>query len=134
MLKLNGSLGMIWNNPDRSVSWIKCMMEMLDVRFKRRNMPHPDIKDWHLKIKQHGGFAPLNICEHSYKYNMELDLGGVLDLYNSFSIVSSAESAEKEEILSEVVNEMKTNPELKDSEVHTYSFASKIEWVQKLDS
>ena len=109
-------------------------MEMLDVRFKRRNMPYPEFKEWHLKIKQHGGFGPLNVCEHSYKYDMELNLGGVLDLYNSFSIVSSAESAEKEEILSEVVKEMKTNPEVKDKEVYTYRWASNIEWVQREDS
>lgn len=121
---------MIWNLPNRSVSWIKAIEEMLDVKYKENMIPRPEDKDWHVQINNHGGFGGLNE-EDSYRYNMEHDIRGVIERYRSVSVISAAENNEKEALLSNIKKEMKGNPDVKDQEKYKYDYVAKIAWVQK---
>ena len=130
MLRPKGILGMIWNFQDRSVSWIKTIGEILDVKFNEKRIPRSGDKDWHVKIEEHSGFGRLHE-EDSYRHSMELDLEGLLERFKSVSVVSGAEGSEREAILSKIENVMKTNPDVKDREKYSYKSLVHIEWVQK---
>ena len=130
MLRPKGILGMIWNFQDRSVSWIKTIGEILDVKFNEKRIPRSRDKDWHVKMEEHCGFGPLHE-EDSYRHSMGLDLEGLLERFKSVSVVSGAEGGEREAILSKIENVMKTNPDVKDQEKYSYKSLVHIEWVQK---
>lgn len=132
VLKDKGMLGMIWNVQDRSISWIKAIEDMQDVKYMEKKIPDIYNKHWHLPIKNHGGFGTIHE-DRSHQYNMELDFRGVIEIYKSISVVSSASDSDKEAMLSEIRNVMRTDPNVKDQEKYTYNFIVHIEWSQKGD-
>ena len=122
-------LGIIWNLPDRSVSWIKAIEEMLDVKFTENKVSRPEDSDIFQHIENHAGFGPEN-SECSYHHTMELD--SVIERYKAVSVVAAAESHEKEAMLSRIEKEVTTNyPDVKDQGKYIYSFKIKIYWFQK---
>lgn len=130
VLKPKGILGVIWNLPDRSVSWIKAIEGMLDEKYQEINILHPDHKDTYLQLKTHGGFGTQN-GDNSYRFSMESSVKGVIERYKAVSVVSAAETSEREAMLSKIEKEMKTNPDVKDPEKCSYDFVIKINWFQK---
>ena len=131
ILKPKGTLGIIWNLPDRSVSWIKTFEEWLDPKFEDIKIPRPADQIMFVPLRNHGGFSNENMDETTFKYCMELDLEGMIERYKGNSVVSVAPEEEKEGILSAIRQEMKTNPDTKDKSKYTYQFAIKMHWFQK---
>lgn len=130
VLKPKGMLGIIWCLPDRSVSWIKTLEEMLDVKYKANKVSRPEFGGVFQHIENHVGFGPEN-GDVSYRHSMEFDLGGIIERFKSVSVIAGAESHEKEAMLSKVMEEMTTNPDIKHQERYSFSFVVQINWFQK---
>jgi ubiquinone/menaquinone biosynthesis C-methylase UbiE len=130
VLKPKGTLGMIWNWPDRSVSWIKAIEERLDPRFE--DILFPTDQTMFVPLRTHGGFAKEGIDETTYKFNMEFDLDGIIERYKGISVVSAAPHKEKEQMLMAIEKEMKTNLDTKDKHIYSYQFVIIMHWFQKI--
>ncbi len=131
ILKPKGTMGIIWNLPDRSISWIKKFEEWLDPKFEDIKIPRPAKQIMFVPLRGHGGFDNEGIDETTYKYRMELDFEGIIARYKGNSVVSASPDEEKERILQAIGQEMKTNPDTKDKQIYTYQFVIKMHWFQK---
>jgi ubiquinone/menaquinone biosynthesis C-methylase UbiE len=132
ILKPKGTMGIIWNLPNRSVSWIKTFEEWLDPKFEDIKIPRPDNQIMFVPLRNHGGFANEAMDETTYKYSMELDFDGIIQRYKGNSVVSAAPDKEKERLLLAIEQEMKTNSDTKDKQIYTYEFVIKMHWFQKI--
>ena len=132
ILKPGGTLGIIWNLPDRSVSWIKTIEQWLDPKFAQVKIPRPAHQVMFAPIRSHGGFGNEGVDETSFKYCMELDFNGIIQRYEGNSVVAASSDDEKKRILLAVENEMKTNSDTREKENYIYQFYIKMHWFQKL--
>ena len=131
ILKPKGTLGIIWNLPDRSVSWIKTIEEWLDPKFEDIKIPRPAEHIMFVPLRGHGGFANEGVDETKFNYSMDLDFNGIMQRYQGNSVVSAAPKEEKARILKAIEQEMKTNSDIKDKKIYTYKFVIKMHWFQK---
>ncbi|CAB3987170.1 SAM-dependent methyltransferase [Paramuricea clavata] len=133
VLKPKAMLGLIWYVPDRSVSWIKNIEEMLDPKYK---VPKFGISNYGetvlIPLQDHGGFVNEGSDVTSYTYRLELNLTDVIEMYKGKSIIAAAQGAEKELMLQAIEQEMKTNPETKNEEKYIFKFVKKLHWFQKI--
>jgi hypothetical protein len=132
ILKRGGMFGIIWNLPDRSVSWIKKIEELLDPKFEAIEIPRPAQPIMFEPMRHQRGFGKEGFDETTFKYSMDLDLNGIMQRYQGNSVVSAAPSEEKARILQAIEQEMKTNSDTKDKEIYTYSFYVKMHWFLRL--
>ncbi|XP_028415881.1 uncharacterized methyltransferase-like C25B8.10 isoform X2 [Dendronephthya gigantea] len=132
ILKPAARLGIIWNLPDRSVSWIKTIEEWLDPKFEKVKIPRPASEAMFAPIHSHGGFGDEGIDETSFKYCMELDFHGIIQRYEGNSVVAASSDDEKKRILLAIENEIKNNSDAKDNQSYIYHFVIKMHWFQKL--
>ena len=132
VLKPKGALGLIWNLPDRSISWIKKIEEMLDPKYDEFKIPRPAKPIMFAPLRSHGGFYNEGFDETTYKNEVKCDLVGLIGRYTGISIVSAMPSQERELILEAIRQEMKTNIDTKDKEMYTYQFDVKMHWFQKM--
>ena len=125
--------GILWNVPDRSVSWIKNIEEMIDPKFEAvAGFTVYDEKVFYRPLQEHGGFGNKGSDLDNYPSSQEFSLTDVIDRYKGISIIAIAQGAEKELMLKAIEQEMKTNPDTKDKEKYIFKYVSKIFWFQKM--
>lgn len=133
VLKPKAMLGLIWYLPDRSVSWIKNIEEMLDPKYEALKFGINTYDEKALiPLRDHGGFVNEGADVTSYTYSQEFSLTDVIDRYKGKSVVAAAQEAEKESMLRYIEEEMKTNPETKNKEKYIFKFLKKLHWFQKI--
>ena len=125
--------GVIWNVPDRSVSWIKYIFEeMIDPRLEAvAGITVYDEKVFRL-VQEHGRFGNEGSDLDNYPSFQEFSLTDVIDRCKGISIIAIAQGAEKELMLKAIEQELKTNPDTKDKEKYIFKYVSRIFWFQKM--
>ena len=132
VLKPKATLGVIWNLPDRSVSWIEKIEEMLDPKYEDVKITRPALASTFAPLRSHGGFNNEGVNETTYRYDIKCDLVALVERYKGYSVVSDMTSQERELVLEAIRKEMKTNSDTKDKEMYTYEFYVKMHWFQKI--
>ena len=118
VLKPGGSLGIIWNLANRSVSWIKNIEEMLDPKYVPMNIPRTNLDEvMFTTLRSHGGFGNEGKDFSTYRHSMKYDLKGILDRYKTYTVISATPENEKQQLLQVIENEMKTNRDSKHNEI-----------------
>ena len=131
VLKPKAMLGLIWYVPDRSVSWIKNIEEILDRKFNASKVINTFSEEVLTPLQDHAGFVNEGSDLNTYTYEQHFDAADIINRYKSKSVIAAAQEAERQLMLQEIEQEIKTNPEIKNKEKFIFKFAMKIFWFQK---
>jgi SAM-dependent methyltransferase len=97
VLRPGGGMGLIWNERDESVPWVKELGRVIrwDVC-----MPYRVGTDWRTVVDASGRFTPMG--RQQFAYGQEVDVDGLVDRVASTSYVAAMTEAERTPLLERV--------------------------------
>jgi len=129
ILKPNGLLGMIWNARDESLPWIAELTNIIDPFEK--GAPRYKSGKWELPFSHTTLFTALQSAQ--YRYVQKGDVQMVVDRIASISFISALPSGEKESVLEQVRNLLKSSPDTKGRSEVELLYRTDVFWCQKKD-
>ena len=106
---------------------------MLDPKYEPMKIPRLNFDEtMFTALRSHGGFGNEGKDLSSYGYSRDYDLDGILGMYKSYTVVSAAPQEEKQKMLLEMEQELRSNPDAKDNENYRFQFILEMHWFQKL--
>ena len=97
VLKPGGALGLVWNERDESVPWVR---ELTTVIHWDICMPYAVGTDWRSVLDRSGLFAPSEMSRFSYE--QELDAEGLVDRVSSVSYLAAMSAQDRAPYLDQV--------------------------------
>lgn len=98
VLRPGGSLGLLWNNPDRSVDWVARIWAIVDTH--RGGVPGNRDLRWRDAFAGALTLGPLHRARVTH--TVELDLDGLLARVGSISFIASLSESERERVFASV--------------------------------
>ena len=131
VLKSEAVFGMIWYVPDRSVSWVGNIEEILDRKFNALKIINTYDDKVLTPLRDHVGFVNEGSDIISYTHTQEFDFTEVLERYKGKSVIASAPEAEQKSMMQEIEREIKANARREENEKYVFQYVMKIHWFQK---
>lgn len=94
VLAPQGTLGLLWNNPDRDTDWVAAVWELVD-QYRQGVPGNLDLR-WQEAFAQTEHFTPLQ--HRRFAHTQEIDLTALLDRVASISFIASLPPAELESV------------------------------------
>lgn len=108
VIRPGGALGLVWNARDRSVDWVDQVWSVMDRVEKKA--PWRDHENWRdSAFRAMPGFGPLETAE--FRHTQTLSPEGVVQRVASVSHVAVLADTEREAVLDEVREILRTHPE-----------------------
>lgn len=107
VLRSGGGLALVWNRRDESVPWVDRMSEV--IQWRAHQISEYDRTDWAAVIGASGSFGAV---EHrSFVWQHVIDREGLAERVRSVSYVAAMDMAERESLVSEVLELVADMPE-----------------------
>lgn len=107
VLRLGGTVGLLWNARDESVDWVHRATELMD-RYDARG-PRYRSGAWRAAWESTPGFAPLE--KRSFPFVQRLDRAAALDRFTSVSFIASLDDARYAEAVAALQGLLDTHPQ-----------------------
>ena len=106
-VRVGGRVGLVWNARDRSVPWVNDVWAIMDRVEKRA--PWRDHENWRdSALRDRPGFGPLNAAE--FRHVQTVTPAAMVQRVASVSHVAVLPHAEREAVLEEVRNVLRSDP------------------------
>lgn len=106
-VRVGGRVGLVWNARDRSVPWVNDVWAIMDRVEKRA--PWRDHENWRdSALRERPGFGPLNAAE--FRHEQTVTPAAMVQRVASVSHVAVLPHAEREAVLEEVRNVLRSDP------------------------
>jgi SAM-dependent methyltransferase len=106
-LRVGGRVGLVWNARDRGVPWVNDVWAIMDRVEKRA--PWRDHENWRdSALREMPGFGPLHSVE--FRHEQTVTPGAMVQRVASVSHVAVLPHAERESVLEEVRNVLRSDP------------------------
>jgi len=106
-VRVGGRVGLVWNARDRSVPWVNDVWAIMDRVEKRA--PWRDHENWRdSALRDRPGFGPLNAAE--FRHEQTVTPAAMVQRVASVSHVAVLPHAEREAVLEEVRNVLRSDP------------------------
>jgi SAM-dependent methyltransferase len=112
LLRPGGRLGLVWNERDQSVDWVRKVWEPLEKYGQVGTAVLPE--GWESGVAEHGPFGPF---EHIvFGYRQLVDKAHVMRLLTSRSAVAVMDDSTRAQTLAEIARVLDTHPDTRDRE------------------
>jgi len=112
LLRPGGRLGLVWNERDESVDWVRKVWEPLEKHGQTGTGVLPD--GWETGIAEHGPFGPV---QHTvFSYRQLVDKAHIMRLLTSRSAIAVMDDSTRAQTLAEVAQILDTHPDTRDRE------------------
>lgn len=108
VLRRRGGLGLLWNNPDRSIPWVADVWRAVDQH--RGDTPGNLDQAWRRAFHDGGPFEPLE--ERTFAHQAEMALDDLVARVSSISFIAALPVAERAGVLERVRTVAGTHPDL----------------------
>ena len=106
-MRVGGRVGLVWNARDRSVPWVDEVWAIMDRVEKRA--PWRDHENWRdSALREMPGFGPLHSVE--FRHEQRVTPAAMVQRVASVSHVAVLPHAERESVLEEVRNVLRSDP------------------------
>jgi len=122
VLRPGGGLGLVWNERDESVDWVRRFGEVLVAAAGSK--PYVEGTDWAAVVAAVGGFGPLRRWDLSYDQAIDRDL--LIARAASTSFVSALPDDEREACLAEVAHLADTHPDLAGRDSFAFPYVTHV--------
>jgi SAM-dependent methyltransferase len=127
VLAPGGKLGLIWNVRDESVAWVARLTGLID-RYEG-DVPRYRTGAWRSAFNATALFTPLASVAFDHVHRGARDM--VLDRVLSISFIAALSSEEKNEIRTDVLNLLDTDPELKGRAEIAFPYRCEVFWCER---
>lgn len=127
VLRPGGGLGLLWNNPDRSVDWVAEIWSIVDGY--RGPVPGNRDKRWEDAFSTTAAFGPLRNAR--FHHAVALDVDGLLARVGSISFIASLPGAERERVFASARDIVAGTPALAGAEVIHLPYLTDLYWCTR---
>lgn len=108
VLRSGGGLGLVWNNPDTEVPWVRDVWGIVD-GYRGEAPRNRDLR-WRQAFERSGAFTPLNHKRFAYEEVFGLD--DLLARIASISFIAELGDHERDEVFARIRDVAATHPQL----------------------
>jgi len=130
VLKPDGGLGLVWNNPDRDVDWVAEIWNLVDT--KRRSAPRNRDLRWKQAFASAHRLTPL---EHRrFSHSQPLGVEGLIARVRSIAFVASLPPSEREDLLARVREMASTQARLAGGAPLQLPYRTDVYWCRRREA
>lgn len=127
VLKPDGGLGLVWNNPDYDVDWVARIWDLVGT--KRRSAPRNRDMTWKQAFASTQSLTPLR--HRRFSHSQQLGLDGLIARVRSIAFVASLPPGEREALLERVREIASSHPELGGRERLELPYRTDVYWCRR---
>lgn len=128
-VRVGGRVGLVWNARDRSVPWVNDVWAIMDRVEKRA--PWRDHENWRdSALRDRPGFGPLNAAE--FRHEQTVTPAAMVQRVASVSHVAVLPHAEREAVLEEVRNVLRSDPATRDRDELQVPYRVDCYWFERV--
>lgn len=127
VLKPDGGLGLIWNNPDLDVDWVAEIWHLVGT--KRRGAPRNRDLSWKQAFDGERRLEPLR--HRRFSHSQQLGIDGLIARVRSIAFVASLPPDEREPLLARVREIASSHPSLGASERLELPYRTDVYWCRR---
>lgn len=127
VLRPHRGLALLWNNPDRSTSWVADIWSMVDQH--RGTTPGNRDQTWRTAFRDDGPFDRLQ--EQTFVHEVEMAVEDLVARVSSISFIAALSPATRTEILDRVRTVATAHPELAGRERFTFPYRTSVYWCRR---
>jgi ubiquinone/menaquinone biosynthesis C-methylase UbiE len=127
VLKPNGGLGLVWNNPDLDVDWVAEIWDLVGT--KRRSAPRNRDLTWKEAFASAQQLTPL--CHRRFSHSQQLGIEGLIPRVRSIAFVASLPPAEREDLLERVRAIARSHPGLPGGDPLELPYRTDVYWCRR---
>ena len=127
VLRRGGGLGLLWNNPDRDVDWVRRIWEIVDQH--RGDTPGNRDLRWRAAFATAADLTPL---EHRrFGHAVEVDVDGLLARVASISFIAALAPADRDAVLARVRSITAVHPDLAGRARFELPYRTELYWCRR---
>ncbi|MDQ3607562.1 MAG: methyltransferase domain-containing protein [Actinomycetota bacterium] len=127
VLKPEGGLGLVWNNPDLDVDWVAEIWDLIGT--KRRSAPRNRDLSWKEAFASAPGLTPLR--HRRFSHAQQLGIDGLIARVHSIAFVASLPPAEREDLLERVREIASSHPGLAGGDRLALPYRTDVYWCRR---
>lgn len=127
VLKPEGGLGLVWNNPDLEVDWVAEIWDLVGT--KRRSAPRNRDLTWKEAFASELRLTPLR--HRRFSHSQQLGLDGLIARVRSIAFVASLPPGEREGLLERVREIARSHPGLEGGDQLELPYRTDVYWCRK---
>lgn len=128
VLKPNGGLGLVWNNPDLEVDWVDEIWGL--VAGKRRSAPRNRDLSWKKAFAAAGQrLEPLRHRRFTHRQRLEME--GLIARVRSIAFIASLPADEREDLLERVREVARSHPALAGAPTLELPYRTDVYWCRR---
>lgn len=127
VLRPQGGIGLVWNNPDRNVQWVADVWGLVDEH--RNEAPSNRDLSWQAAFARANRFSPL--MHRRFAHGEWFCLDDLLTRVASISFIAELPSAQREAFLKRVRDVAVDHPDLRGRERFVMPYVTDVYWCSK---
>ncbi|MBW3626427.1 MAG: methyltransferase domain-containing protein [Actinobacteria bacterium] len=127
VLRPRCGLGLLWNNPDRSTSWVADIWSVVDEH--RGDTPGNLDQTWRTSFREDGPFQALQ--EQAFAHEVEMAPDDLVARVASVSFIAALPGTERADVLERVRTIIATHPELAGRPTFPLPYRTSVFWCRR---